>query len=182
MGLFDLFKNVVIGEDSLKDALEKSGAEFRPMNEEDLWGVMAIESRVYQFPWSERIFRDCLSSGYSSWVYEGAGVIVAYGIVSAAAAGEAHILNICVHPDAHMCGYGRKMVEKLICVAAEHKAETIFLEVRPSNHGAIKLYERLGFEEIGRRKSYYQALAGEREDALMMSFKIEGNATFKDFC
>lgn len=182
MGLFDLFKNSVIGEDSLKSALEKSGATFRPMNEEDLWGVMAIESRVYQFPWSERIFRDCLSSGYSSWVYEGAGVIVAYGIVSAAAAGEAHILNVCVHPDAHMCGYGQKMTEKLIQVATEHQAETVFLEVRPSNHGAIRLYERLGFKEIGRRKGYYQAVGGGREDALMMALKIEGHATFHTSC
>jgi len=182
MGLFDLFKNPVIGENTLKSALEKSGAVFRPMNEEDLWGVMAIESRVYQFPWSERIFRDCLSSGYSSWVYEGANVIVAYGIVSAAAAGEAHILNICVHPDAHMCGYGQRMVEKLIRVAVERQAETIFLEVRPSNHGAIRLYERLGFNEIGRRKGYYQAVGGQREDALMMALKIEDGSTFKASC
>jgi ribosomal-protein-alanine N-acetyltransferase len=178
MGLFDLFKNREIEEASLLHALEKSPPLFRPMDEEDIWGVMAIESHVYQFPWSERIFRDCLSSGYHAWVYEGAGVIVAYGIISKVAASEAHILNICVHPDIQMSGYGRKMVEKLICVAAAQQAQSIFLEVRPSNYGAIRLYERLGFEEIGIRKGYYQAVGNKREDALTMELKL----TFQGAC
>jgi len=172
MTLFDLFKSMVLEEASLKEALETTGIEFRSMNEEDLWGVMAIESQVYQFPWSERVFRDCLTSGYSCWVGEGAGVIVSYGIISTTAVGEAHILNICVHPEAQMSGFGRKMIIQLIDVARANQAETIFLEVRPSNRGAIHLYEELGFNEIGVRKGYYQSVSDDREDALVMALQL----------
>lgn len=172
MSLFDLFKSMALEEASLKEAIDTTGVDYRSMHEEDLWGIMAIESQVYQFPWSERVFRDCLTSGYSCWVGEGAGVIVSYGIISTTAAGEAHILNICVHPDAQVSGFGRKMMNHLIAVAKENQTETIFLEVRPSNRGAIRLYENLGFNEIGVRKGYYQSINNDREDALVMALQL----------
>lgn len=182
MSLFDLFKNSLLRESTLGELIKESELLFRPMDEEDLWGVMTIENMVYQFPWSERVFRDCLNNGYSCWVCEGAGIIVAYGIVSMPAAEEAHILNICVHPDAQMGGVGRKMMDKLIRTAFEYQAQTIFLEVRPSNRGAIRLYERLGFEEIGVRKGYYQAFDQQREDALVMALKKGNYRNFEEAC
>ena len=86
------------------------------------------------------------------------------------AVGEAHILNISVAPNEQGQGIGRRMLEHLIELATG-KAETIFLEVRPSNVGAIALYEKMGFNEIGVRKGYYPATNG-REDAIMLALEL----------
>jgi ribosomal-protein-alanine acetyltransferase len=96
--------------------------------------------------------------------------ILGYSIVSIAV-GEAHILNISVAPEEQGQGIGRKMLTHLIDVARSHKTETVFLEVRPSNTGAIALYEKMGFNEIGIRKGYYPAQNG-REDALMLALEL----------
>ncbi|MFI3177939.1 MAG: ribosomal protein S18-alanine N-acetyltransferase, partial [Methylococcaceae bacterium] len=86
------------------------------------------------------------------------------------AVGEAHILNISVDPVEKNQGIGRKMLENLIDVA-RGRAETVFLEVRPSNTAAIALYEDVGFNEIGVRKGYYPAENG-REDAIMLALTL----------
>lgn len=143
---------------------------LRKMNVSDLPAVIAIEEKNYGFPWSEGIFKDCFKAGYSCWVSEEMDKILGYSIASFAV-GEAHILNLCVDPEEQGLGIGRKMMENLINVARTKKAETVFLEVRPSNLGAIALYEKLGFNEIGIRKDYYPADMG-REDALMLALQL----------
>ena len=65
-------------------------------------------------------------------------------------------------------------MKRLIDLARWHQAQRIFLEVRPSNHGAILLYHDLGFNEIGRRPNYYPAKGG-REDALVMPMELVGD-------
>ena len=85
--------------------------------------------------------------------------------------GEAHILNISVAPDEQGKGVGRRMMEILI-ETAKGEAETMFLEVRPSNPGAIALYQKLGFNEIGVRKGYYPAENNGREDAIMLALEL----------
>ena len=118
----------------------------------------------------EGIFKDCFKAGYNCWVCEEMDRILGYSIVSIAV-GEAHILNISVDPSEQGQGIGRKMLENLIEVARSKRAETVFLEVRPSNIGALALYQKLGFNEIGVRKDYYPAENG-REDALMLALQI----------
>ncbi len=51
-------------------------------------------------------------------------------------------------------------------------AESVLLEVRPSNARALAVYERFGFAEIGRRKGYYPAHEGKREDAIVMRLAV----------
>lgn len=92
-----------------------------------------------------------------------------YSLLSIAV-GEAHILNISVDPNEQKQGIGRKMLENLIAVA-KGRAETVFLEVRPTNTVAIALYESMGFNEIGIRKGYYPAENG-REDAIMLALQL----------
>lgn len=140
------------------------------MREEDLLPVMAIEVRAYEFPWTEGVFRDCLKAGYSLWVLDGAQGIVGYGVLSAAA-GEAHILNLCVAPEFQGQGYGRRLLNRLVDLARWHQAERVFLEVRPTNGPAIALYHRSGFCEIGHRPNYYPARGG-REDAIVMAREL----------
>lgn len=143
---------------------------LRPMREEDLDAVHAVEIRAYEFPWTVGIFRDCLRADYPSWVLQQGGRIVGYFLMSVAA-GEAHVLNICIDPTFQGHGHGRHLLRALMHIARGRGAERVFLEVRPSNVGAIALYHAEGFNEIGRRPRYYPARDG-REDALVMAIEL----------
>jgi ribosomal-protein-alanine N-acetyltransferase len=148
------------------------GAQLRGMREADLPHVLAIESAAYAFPWSIGVFRDCLASGYGCWVLESDQAdIVGYAVVSVAA-DEAHLLNICVAPAMQGQGHGRRLVLRMLDAIRWHRAERVFLEVRPSNPAAIALYQSLGFAEIGRRPRYYPAADG-REDAIVMGRELQ---------
>lgn len=144
---------------------------LRVMRESDLDAVLAIETRAYPFPWTRTIFLDCLRAGYSAWLHEQEGRILAYGLLSVAA-DEGHILNLCTRPDMQKQGLGRRMLHTLIGVARTQGAQRLFLEVRPSNTGAIALYHATGFNEIGRRPRYYPDHDGRREDALVMAMEL----------
>lgn len=147
--------------------LKQPALDFRPMQANDLAQVLEIERQSYPHPWTQLIFSDCLHAGYSCWVCGRHGVVEAYGILSVAA-GESHLLNICVRVESRQQGIGRKMLRHLISIARRHEAEVIFLEVRPSNTTARALYEDEGFNELGNRRDYYPAGKG-REDALILA-------------
>ena len=150
--------------------LQEPYPEFRAMRVEDLDQVAAIEVASYEYPWTLGIFRDCLRAGYNCWVLANAAEVIGYGVLTVAA-GEAHVLNVCVAPDQQGGGFGKRLMQRLIDVARWHRAERIFLEVRPSNVRAIKLYDQLGFNEIGKRPNYYPAKRG-REDAIVMALEL----------
>lgn len=145
-------------------------AALRPMRESDLDVVVAIEKRAYEFPWSPGIFRDCLSAGYGCWVLEAGGEVLGYGVLSVAA-GEAHLLNLCVLPERQGEGHGQRLLQRLMDLARRHRAGRIFLEVRPSNPRALALYHAAGFNEIGLRPHYYPARRG-REDAIVLALEL----------
>ena len=94
--------------------LKQPALHFRPMLAADLEEIMAIERRSYPFPWTRLIFNDCLRAGYCCWVCERQGVIEGYGVTSIAA-GESHLLNLCVRPESLQQGIGRKLLMHLIC-------------------------------------------------------------------
>lgn len=138
------------------------------MTVDDLSQVMQVELAAYPHPWTQKNFEDCLQKHlYSCWVFEQDKKLVGHVIISAAA-GEAHILNICVSPTEQGKGWGRKLLAEAEWIAKQHKAEDCFLEVRPSNIVGLKLYESVGYNEIGLRKNYYPADKG-REDAIVMA-------------
>lgn len=140
--------------------------EIRPMHDLDVPVVVAIERASYQFPWSEGIFRDCLRVGYVCRVVEVGEEIAGYGIMSIGA-GEAHVLNVCVREEYRGRGVARKMLLYLIDRARNAGMYEAFLEVRPSNTTAARLYHSLGFEQVGMRRGYYQSATG-REDAAVL--------------
>jgi len=136
----------------------------------DLDTVMDIETRAYDYPWTQVIFRDCLRVGYCCWCYEVDGDIQGYGVMSVAA-GESHILNVTVLPELQGQGIGSKLMKHFLQLARRHDADIVMLEVRPTNKPAIRLYEKLGFNEIGVRRNYYPADDG-REDALLLALSL----------
>ena len=151
---------------SVKRELDHPLGAIRPMNELDVPSVVGIERSAYQFPWSEGIFRDCLRVGYGCRVVEAGGELGGYGIMSVGA-GEAHILNICIREEYRGRGYARKVMLYLMDRARAAGMYEAFLEVRPSNTVAVRLYHSMGFEQVGVRRGYYQATVG-REDAAVL--------------
>lgn len=142
----------------------------RPMKARDLEAVMRIELAMYPFPWTQRIFEDCLRVGYRCHVGEVDGEFAGYGIMSTGA-GEAHVLNLCVSDTFQRRGLGREILRHLISEADSLEVQDVFLEVRPSNRGAITLYEEMGFNQVGVRKNYYPTADG-REDAIIFAVSL----------
>lgn len=144
---------------------------LRPMRETDLDVIMRLEESAYPFPWTRGIFRDCLRAGYSMWVQERDGGIIGYGVLSFAA-DEAHVLNLCTALGNEGQGLGQRMLHALLRIARAGGAQRVYLEVRPSNARAITLYDRSGFNEIGRRPRYYPTANHGREDAIVMAMEL----------
>jgi len=142
----------------------------RPMSMSDLPDIQVIEREAYQFPWSTGVFKDCLRVGYSCWVLLLGPRVGGYGVMSVAA-GESHILNLCIRPRVQGRGHGEALLRHLCAVARDHGARTTLLEVRPSNDVAIRLYERNGFRRIGTRRDYYPHPRG-REDAFVYALDL----------
>jgi ribosomal-protein-alanine N-acetyltransferase len=82
-------------------------------------------------------------------------------------AGEAHILNVCICDEYRGRGFARKVLLYLLERARTSGMYEAFLEVRPSNTAAARLYHSMGFVQVGVRRGYYQATVG-REDAAVL--------------
>jgi ribosomal-protein-alanine N-acetyltransferase len=139
---------------------------IRDMGPDDVLMVADVEASSYAFPWSEGIFRDCLRAGYYCCVAEIDHIIIGYSVMSTGA-GEAHVLNLCVAEPYRYRGIGGRLLEHLLEFAGSLGVADVFLEVRPSNTVAIRLYQSRGFAQIGVRRGYYQAEGG-REDAVVL--------------
>ena len=144
---------------------------------DDIDRIYEIEQLAYPFPWTRGIFVDCLRVGYACFGLQIGKDLAGYSIVSWAA-GEAHLLNLCVHPDWQHRGYGSLLLEYMINHVARQDSEAIFLEVRASNPRAADLYKNRGFKVIGNRPAYYKAGEG-REDAIVMrmEFRSAGSSS-----
>ena len=153
--------------------LERS-APSRPrlerMQPGDLDAVVAIERAIYSHPWTRGNFVDALRADYACWVWREAGALVGYYVL-AAAVGEAHLLNFSIAATHQRRGCGSTLLERVIAQARELQARSVFLEVRPSNAGAQRLYQRFGFRRVALRRGYYPAHRG-REDALVYVLRL----------
>jgi ribosomal-protein-alanine N-acetyltransferase len=146
---------------------------LEPMRVAHLDAVMALEQASYEFPWSRGNFVDSLHAGYPAQLLREVpgGVPLGY-YVAMTGVDEVHLLNITVAPAARRRGYARFMLDDLLRYCQRVGAQSLWLEVRESNTGARLLYERYGFALVGRRRGYYPAAGGRREDALLMSLLI----------
>jgi len=129
----------------------------------DLPGVLSIERRAFPAPWSLAMF--VLEVSKPSGVCLAAtvdGVIVGY-LVCSRYADVFHLMNVAVDPDRRRRGVAIRLIDRMLDEAGRDQRFT--LEVRVSNHGAIAMYEQLGFRRAGRRRRYY---SDNNEDAMIM--------------
>lgn len=138
---------------------------MRFMKKDDIPQIVTIESCSFPSPWSQQAFLNELQNKFAVYfVAIHDGRLVGYAGMWLFA-GEAHVTTIAVHPDFRRRGLGKMLMQTLIGYARGQGADTMVLEVRPSNIPAINLYNSLGFRNIGWRKNYY---IETREDALVM--------------
>lgn len=142
----------------------------QPMTINNLDAVLSNEMEAYSHPWSKGIFLDCLHSGYHCNVLYTQEKAVGHSVLMTVV-DEAHLLNITIAPCFQGQGLGCYLLDSLIEHAKHLNATTMFLEVRESNHTAIALYQRAGFNEVGIRKNYYP-LAKGRENAVLMALPL----------
>ena len=146
-------------------------ARFEPLTEARLDEVMAIEQAAYAHPWTRGNFSDSLRSGYQAQLLMAGDTVLGY-FVAMKGVDEVHLLNITVAPHWQGQGWGRVMLDALAVWSRGQGAQWLWLEVRVSNTRALRIYEHHGYRRVGDRRGYYPAGHGQREDAVVMSFKL----------
>ena len=137
-----------------------------PMGERHLDEIARLESLCFSEPWSRKALEEELENPTAVFlVAEENGVVLGYAGMHVVC-GEGYIDNIAVFPAARRKGVGRRLIEALVDWMEHHEGVFLTLEVRPSNEGAVLLYQSVGFREVGRRKGFYQ---DPEEDALLMT-------------
>lgn len=137
----------------------------------DVPAIASIEATATAFPWTAKLFEDCIRAGHQCLIYDtDSSNNVAYTIVQQIL-DETHLLNICVAPLYQRQGYGRYMVKNVMEHSKTQKSVIILLEVRESNQRAQSLYQQLGFNEMSVRANYYPAKKG-REDGILMALML----------
>ncbi len=137
-----------------------------PMRRDDVDRVVAIERTSFSMPWSRGAFVYELEQNRAARcsVCRDDGQVVGY-LCLWEIGDEIHITNLAVDPAHRRRGVARFLLTEILADARRRGIRTVFLEVRPTNTGALSLYQGLGFQVIGRRKGYYYDTG---EDALVM--------------
>jgi ribosomal-protein-alanine N-acetyltransferase len=145
--------------------------EFEPLLADRIDEVVRVEQWAYDHPWTYVNFRDALQSGYQSELLVAKDELLGY-FIAMRGVDEVHLLNITVAPVHQGQGWARVMLDALALWSRGVQAQWLWLEVRVGNLRALQVYEAFGFRRVGVRKAYYPAHNGQREDAIVMSFKL----------
>jgi len=138
--------------------------DIRPMSRSDIPAVAELEAEIYGQPWPPRVFFDELAMENRRYLVatDDAGLVLGYcGLLIVEE--DAHVTTIAVASKSRGYQLGTRLMLEMVDAALDADTRHLTLEVRVSNDAAQKLYERFGFEPVGRRKNYYKD-----EDALVM--------------
>jgi ribosomal-protein-alanine N-acetyltransferase len=144
---------------------------IRRLDSGDLDHLIEIEEASYPYPWTKGIFADCIRVGYDCWGLQTGTELAGYSFQTHAA-GENHLLNLCVAPGNQGQGLGKILLDHAIRLARLQQCFCILLEVRPSNRAGKGLYRKYGFHVVGERPDYYRSHQG-RESALVMRLDLD---------
>ena len=144
--------------------------EIVPMCPSHVPAISAMEAETFSTPWDEASIRGELENPLALWLVgvDEAGTVLGY-VGSQTCFEDADILNVCVTPAARRRGIAEALMRELEARLVPKGVEKITLEVRASNEAAIRLYEKLGYAQVGVRKGYYEK---PREDALILQKKL----------
>lgn len=154
-------------------AVERSGWHLRAAKVSDIPQVAAIEAGSFSDPWSLSSFKSLVTGGlvwFRVAVDDDTGEVIGYILVWFAA-DEAELANIAVAPGMRGRRIGAALLDDALSAAEERGTARMFLEVRDSNERARALYASRGFDEVGRRRSYYRRPV---EDALILRRTLSG--------
>lgn len=145
--------------------------EIRPMRNDDIPDVYAIEKENFSDPWPESLYYSILNDSlYSKYfvLTEGSTIIGFIGLFFTGE--EAEIHNICISKKRHGQGFGKEMLNFGIELCRENHVKELFLEVRRYNFKALGLYEKFGFKKRRIIEAYYKQ---PTEDGILMSLELE---------
>jgi [ribosomal protein S18]-alanine N-acetyltransferase len=151
-------------------------ARLEPITTDWLDAVMAVEQRAYTHPWTRPNFTDSMAVGYHCQMLVAGHELLGY-FVAMKGVDEVHLLNITVAPEHQRQGWAPLMLAALNGWARAQGALWLWLEVRASNERALGVYARNGFRRVGVRKGYYPAFDNQREDAIVMSLRLDESDT-----
>ena len=147
---------------------KKTNIRIVPMNADHLEEIERLERICFSRPWNRRMLAEELENQCAAFLVAvdgDTGTVLGYaGLL--VVADEGYITNVAVFPEHRRCGIAAKILEVYLNFAKANQLAFVTLEVRPTNAAAIALYQRYGFEEVGRRKNYYDL---PKEDALILT-------------
>ncbi|MCH5190582.1 MAG: ribosomal protein S18-alanine N-acetyltransferase [Oscillospiraceae bacterium] len=145
---------------------------IRPMGEEDIKDIAALETECFSTPWSEKSLCEELTNETARFFTLKSGEKLLGYIGANNISGEVYITNVAVKAEHRKKGFGERLIKYLVTESMLENAEFVTLEVRRSNKAAISLYEKCGFKKAGERKNFYSA---PREDALIYTRNLKEN-------
>jgi ribosomal-protein-alanine N-acetyltransferase len=135
----------------------------------DVAGVVAVAAACPEAArWSRADYQRACLGEFDGWVAAVGGEVVGF-LVARRPGEEMEILNLAVAPAFRRRGVATRFLEASLALGRASGARRVFLEVRPSNHGAISFYAARGFIPTGRRPRYY---SDPVEDALIFSREL----------
>lgn len=136
-----------------------------PMHEDHVSQVALLEKECFADPWSEKSIASELTNPLALWLVAQEGDTLMGYVGSQTCLDETDMMNIAVSPAFRRRGIAKGLIEALVAALREKGSRQLTLEVRASNAPAIRLYNSLGFTQVGLRKNYYQ---NPKEDALIL--------------
>ena len=149
----------------MTDLIDIATENYQPYLED----ILKIENLSFKSPWSINAFKTEIKNPIAHlWALIVDDILIGY-ICFWMFDSEIQLINLAVHPDKRGQGHGHYLVTKMIDASISKGMQYVWLEVRPSNSAAKRLYQKLGFEEVGCRKRYYH---DTNEDAMVMSLPL----------
>lgn len=143
-----------------------------PMTADHLEELEKLERICFSRPWSRKMLAEELENQCAAFLVAEdsvSGRVLGYAGLMVVA-DEGYITNVAVFPEYRRQGIAAQILQVFLQFAEANQLAFLTLEVRPSNAAAIALYQNFGFEEVGRRKNYYDL---PKEDALILTKYFE---------
>lgn len=129
-----------------------------------------LEQQAHRFPWTWQTFQQNQGRNFHNLALIQDGSLAGFAICQCVL-DEASLFNLAITPTQQKKGLGLRLLTQLIDDLTDREIQMLWLEVRASNTTAIRLYDKMGFNQISVRVDYYPSNIG-REDAILMALTL----------